>query len=116
MLNILNILKFIWRYKQALALFVLFLTIVITYTNQRKEINELSAQRDTLLKDNAGLADGLKAVRASTAAQINALEQEAASVKKRNDDLNNILMGVNDASETVKCAVPDFVRNAFERM
>lgn len=107
-----GILPFLWRYKFA----ILAAAVAWFVWSQHSTIQDLEKDKTALQTANKQYAATLKTVRESAAKQIAALEAETIDAAERNKKLSGVLEGVQNNNETVNCPMPNFMRNAFERM
>jgi len=108
--------KFLWRYKAIIGVVVAVLVIGGTIWLDKRKIESLTKQNTKLEQANEEYAATLIAVQESHKAQVEALANETIAERARAESLNSILLEVENNDETVQCSVPDFVRDAFERM
>lgn len=108
--------KFLWKYKAIIGVVVAVGVIAGTMYFDKKSISNLTEKNANLESENEGFKAAILVLNESHAAQIKSLESEAIDKKARDDSLDVVLREVKENDEQIECAMPDFVRNAFERM
>lgn len=106
---------FLWKYRSVVALCLIVGGSIYIYHDMKSDIKELTEQNFTLKADRDKFKEAFNTERTTKLIQIEELQKEHKAALERRSHTNSIILDAEKSNEEV-CPLPNFMRDAFERM